>query len=164
MCGHLNFESPRTAQDVEFMGSFHSSYPCSLNIKKLSQETKYLASIRSDTFIKCICRSISCAIGKWSLNLRWHFISTFTELHVQGDKHWAIWKWRQRHISAVSWWLHQTNPHWFHLTIMASWNVGSCLYLFFLRFCFKYKTKPAKEHTTESSRHKECLTDDFTFL
>ena len=38
--------------------------------------------------MKCICRNISCALGKWSLHSRWKFISTFTELHVHGDERW----------------------------------------------------------------------------
>ena len=37
---------------------------------KLSQETQYLVSILSNTFLKCICRNISCALGKWSLHSR----------------------------------------------------------------------------------------------
>ena len=49
---------------------------------------QYVASILSNTFIKCICRSISCALGKWSLHSRWNFTSTFTELHVHGDERW----------------------------------------------------------------------------
>ena len=53
---------------------------------KLSQETQYLASILSNTFVKCICPNISCALRKWSLHSRWNFISTFTELHVHGDE------------------------------------------------------------------------------
>ena len=39
---------------------------------KRSQETQYLASILSDTFVKCICRNISCALGKSSSHSRWN--------------------------------------------------------------------------------------------
>ena len=46
---------------------------------KLSQETQYLASILSDTFVEYICRNIRCALGEWSLQLKVKFISTFTE-------------------------------------------------------------------------------------
>ena len=55
---------------------------------KLSQETRYLDSIISATFAECICRNISCALGKWSLHSRWNSIATFTELHVHGDERW----------------------------------------------------------------------------
>ena len=55
---------------------------------KHSQESHYLASILSHTFVECICRNISCALGKWSLYSRWNFISTFTELHLHGDERW----------------------------------------------------------------------------
>ena len=56
-CGNLDFESAVTAQNDEFKGSFHSSHPRLLN-----------ASTLSDTFVKCICRNLSCAPGKWRLH------------------------------------------------------------------------------------------------
>ena len=67
----------------EFKGSFDSS-------SKLSQETQYLASILSDTFVKYIRRNISCVQGKQCLHSRWNFISTSTELHGHGDERWPI--------------------------------------------------------------------------
>ena len=87
LCGQQDLGSVVTAQNDEFKGSFHSLY-LRLVTSKLSQETQSLASILSDTFVKCICRNISCALGKWSLQSRWNFISTFTELHVHGDERW----------------------------------------------------------------------------
>ena len=92
-----SIESAVTGQNDEFKASFDSSYSRLFKTSKLSQETQYLASILSDTFIKCICRSISCALGKWSLHSRWNLIST--ELHA--CERWPI-KWRQLRISAVS--------------------------------------------------------------
>ena len=47
-----------------------------------------LSSLRPDTSVKCICRNINCAQGKWRLHSRWNFPSTFTELHVHGDERW----------------------------------------------------------------------------
>ena len=55
---------------------------------KLSQETQYLSSILWDTFVKCICRNASCALGKWGLPSRWNFSSIFSELHVYDDERW----------------------------------------------------------------------------
>ena len=55
---------------------------------KLCQETQYLASILSNAFVKCICRNIRCALGKWSLHSWWNFFSTFTEFRVHGDERW----------------------------------------------------------------------------
>ena len=46
--------------------------------------------ILSDTFVECIYRSMSCALGKWSLHSRWNFISTSTEFHVHDDEHWLM--------------------------------------------------------------------------
>ena len=57
---------------------------------QLSRESQYLASILSDTFVKCICRDISRVLGKWSLHSRWNVISTFTELHVHGNERWPM--------------------------------------------------------------------------
>ena len=68
-CGHLDSESAVTAQNDEckavFIARIHAS-----KTSKLSRETHYLASILSDTFVKCICRNISCALGKWTLHSR----------------------------------------------------------------------------------------------
>ena len=69
------------------VSSFHSSYSRLLNVKT-APKTQYLASILSDTFVKCIYHNISCALGKWSLHSRWNFISTFAKLHVHGDERW----------------------------------------------------------------------------
>ena len=55
---------------------------------KRSQETHYLASTLSDTFVKCICRSISCALGKWSFHSRWNLYRLLVSLHVHGDERW----------------------------------------------------------------------------
>ena len=55
--GHLNFESAVTAQSDEFIAVF---------IARL----QYLASILSNSFVKCICRNISCALENWSLHSR----------------------------------------------------------------------------------------------
>ena len=74
----------------QIQGSFDSSYERLLNIKTYCQETQYLASILSDTFIKCICHNTSCTLGKWSLHSRWNFISAFTELHVHGGECWPV--------------------------------------------------------------------------
>ena len=67
-------------------------------MSKLSQETQYLASIVSETLGKCICRNISCALGKRSLHSRWNVSRLSLSLHVHGDE----WKWRPIRISAVS--------------------------------------------------------------
>ena len=54
-------------------------------------ESQYLASVLSDTFVKCInVATISCAQGKRSLHSRSNFISTFTQLHVHGDERWPM--------------------------------------------------------------------------
>ena len=72
-CGYLDFESAVAARNDEFKGSFHSSYIDICRTSKLSQATQYLASMLSDTFIKCICRNISCALGKMELALEVKF-------------------------------------------------------------------------------------------
>ena len=46
--------------------------------------------ILPDTFVKCICRNISCALGKCSLHSRWNVIPTFTEFRVHGDERWPM--------------------------------------------------------------------------
>ena len=81
-------------------GSFQSSYSRSLNVKT-KPRSSILASIASDMFVKCICRNISCAQGKRSLDSRWTLIATSTELHGHGDERWPM-EWRQIRISAVS--------------------------------------------------------------
>ena len=55
-----------------------------------SQETHYLSLILPDTFVKCICRNISCAQGKWSLHSRRNVVSTFTESHGHSDERWPM--------------------------------------------------------------------------
>ena len=87
-CGHLDFESAVTAQRRN-QGSFDSSYSRSLNVKT-QPRTEYLASILSDKFDKCICRNISCALGKWSLHSRWNLSRLSLSLHVHGDERWPI--------------------------------------------------------------------------
>ena len=57
-------------------GSFHSSYSRLLNVK--TQETQYLASILSDTFVKCMSQHRLCT-RKMDLALEVKFMSTFTE-------------------------------------------------------------------------------------
>ena len=98
----LDFESAVTAQNDKFKGSFQLVFTF-VKRQNLAKKTRYLASILSDTFVKCNCRNMNCALGKWSLHSRWNFVSTFTELHVHGDERWLM-KWRQIRISAVSTW------------------------------------------------------------
>ena len=59
-------------------------------MSKLSQETQYLASIVSETLGKCICRNISCALGKRSLHSRWNVSRLSLSLHVHGDECWPM--------------------------------------------------------------------------
>ena len=51
----------------------------------------------SDTFVKRICRIISCALGKWSLHSRWNFLDVhcvYMAMATNADQ----WKWRQIRI------------------------------------------------------------------
>ena len=70
-CGQLDFESAVTEQNDEFKAVLIARIHARLTLKR-SQETHYLASTLSDTFVKCICRSISCALGKWSFHSSWN--------------------------------------------------------------------------------------------
>ena len=80
-CGNLDFESGVTAQNDEFKGSFHSSHPRLLN-----------ASTLSDTFVKCICRNLSCAPGKWRLHSSRRSSSrlslSYTSMATNADQWW----------------------------------------------------------------------------
>ena len=106
--GHFDFESGVTAKSDEYKISFDSSCSRSLT-SKLSPETQYLASILSNTFVKYICRNISCALGKWSLQSRWKSMVT------NADKR----KWRQIRISAGSAGQGETKEYGAHHVLLA---------------------------------------------
>ena len=62
--------------------SFYTTNSRSITPKS-SQETEYLASILSDTFVESICHDIGCALGKWILTrgeiyLDFHWVYTST--------------------------------------------------------------------------------------
>ena len=74
----------------------HVAYACVCACACVVRVNQPLASTLSDTFVKC-----NLCTRKWSLNSRWNFISTCTELHVHAtntDQR----NWRQIRISAVS--------------------------------------------------------------
>ena len=50
---------------------FHSSYS--------PQVIRYLASILTDRFVKCICHNISCALDERSLHLKWNLFWPFSQ-------------------------------------------------------------------------------------
>ena len=72
-----------TGKYDEFRG-MSRLHACSTS--KPSQETQYLASILSDTFVRCICRKISYAQGKGSLR---------TRVEISSRLHWVTRLWRR---------------------------------------------------------------------
>ena len=95
--------SARVVTSILFSGfdtkwRIHGLFSKVVSSSRLRQETQYLASILTDTFVKCIRCNISCAQENIA----------YTHGEILSDFHWAMatnadqWKWRQRRIAAVS--------------------------------------------------------------